>query len=184
MTQLKRKASASGDPKKPIRERARKIIDAPASKHRMRILLFACSPVDARTTLNHADSTEVAFLPSFDLEEIRNEILRFKPRLITCRADFFLRLLSAVPSRTVAHEPLEGSVAQNRVQPALVSPRETKVLAMLVQGKTNNQMARELRMSSRTVKRTLSGLFERFGATNRTDLTHRTARLCLLENGS
>jgi len=53
---------------------------------------------------------------------------------------------------------------------------------MLAQGKTNDEMAEALRLSTRTVKRTLSGLFERLRASNRTELTSRAAKLRLLEN--
>jgi len=125
---------------------------------------------------------ELAFLPTFDLEEIRNEILRFKPRLVTCRADILLRLLSSLPRRSASLDTsLRGSMPAKDLCAALVTPREKRVLAMLVQGKSNPEMARELRLSPRTVKRTLSDLFERFGASNRTELTHRTTRLCLLK---
>ena len=51
---------------------------------------------------------------------------------------------------------------------------------MLEEGKTNDEIARALHLSARTVKRTLSGLFERLEATNRTELTSRAAKLRLL----
>jgi|GEM_PF-3104377 DNA-binding CsgD family transcriptional regulator len=150
------------------------------TKHRMRVLLFACSPLDAQKVLKYGNGIEVAYLPSYDIEEIRTEILRFKPRLITCRADIVLTALStprlplARPQRNYSGVRVPGALST-----MLVTPRETKVLAMLVQGKTNNEMARELHLSIRTVKRTLSALFERFGASNRTELSNRTAMLCL-----
>src|SRR5713101_2315643 len=43
-------------------------------KHRMRILLCACNANDAQRALKYGHRMEIAFLPSYDLEEIRREI--------------------------------------------------------------------------------------------------------------
>jgi DNA-binding NarL/FixJ family response regulator len=149
----------------------------------MRVLLFACDPKDAQQALRFGDRMEVAFLPSYDLEEIRHEIARFKPKLVTCRADVFLSALSSSQPSGITPRNKQGEASVSREHAtALITPRETKVLAMLAQGKTNNEMAKALRLSDRTVKRTLSGLFERLRASNRTELTSRAAKLRLLEN--
>jgi hypothetical protein len=50
----------------------------------MRVLLFACNANDAQRALKYGDRMEIAFLPSYDMEEIRREIARFKPKLVTC----------------------------------------------------------------------------------------------------
>ena len=50
-------------------------------EHRMRVLLFACNASDAQRALKYGDRMEIAFLPSYDMEEIRREIARFKPKL-------------------------------------------------------------------------------------------------------
>jgi DNA-binding NarL/FixJ family response regulator len=55
-------------------------------------------------------------------------------------------------------------------------------LAMLSTGKTNDEIATALHLSTRTVKRTLSGLFERLHATNRTELASRAAKLHLSDD--
>jgi DNA-binding NarL/FixJ family response regulator len=57
-----------------------------------------------------------------------------------------------------------------------------KILAMLVKGQTNDEIAKALRLSSRTVKRILSSLFERLQVTNRTELAGRVAELSLLQD--
>lgn len=151
-------------------------------KHRMRVLLFGCSADDAQRTLRFGDRMEVAFLPSYDMDEIRHEIARFKPKLVTCRADVFLSAFSSPQPTDVT---LHNNQGEGTLSPGLpsvrVTPRELKVLAMLAQGKTNNEMAKVLRLSVRTVKRTLSDLFERLGASNRTELSSRAAGLCLLQ---
>jgi DNA-binding NarL/FixJ family response regulator len=147
----------------------------------MRVLLCACSTNDAQRALKYGDRMEIAYLPSYDLEEIRLEIARFKPKLVTCSADVFLRSLSSqAPDVTARNQQGDAHISRELAN-AFVTPRETKVLAMLAQGKTNNEMAKALRLSARTVKRTLSGLFERLRVSNRTELTSRAAKLHLLE---
>ncbi|MGD0446628.1 MAG: LuxR C-terminal-related transcriptional regulator [Edaphobacter sp.] len=147
-------------------------------KHRMRILLCACNASDAQRALKYGHSMEVTFLPSYDLEEIRREISRFKPKLITCSTNVFLHTSSFQPPNVP--RPNNQSYINKTLATAFVTPRETKVLAMLEEGKTNDEIARALHLSARTVKRTLSGLFERLEATNRTELTSRAAKLRLL----
>jgi DNA-binding NarL/FixJ family response regulator len=152
-----------------------------ASPARMRVLLFACSPIDAQKALKFGDRMEVAFLPSYDIEEIRHEIARFKPKLVTCRADVFFSAFSSPQPRGITLRNAAEGDASRGLATTLATPRETKILAMLAQGKTNNEMARALRLSARTVKRSLSELFERFAVSNRTELSSRVAKLCLLK---
>jgi DNA-binding NarL/FixJ family response regulator len=167
----------------------------------MRVLLFACGADDARLMMIYSDRMEITYLPSYDLEEVRDEIERFEPKLVLCGADAFLkRLLSHSPSFATHSKQGESSISRGlsaefvtprnkqgedsvskEHETALVTPRETKVLAMLAQGKTNDEMAKALRLSTRTVKRTLSGLFERLRASNRTELISHAAKLHLLE---
>ena len=148
----------------------------------MRILLCARNANHAQRALKYGHHMEITFLPSYDLEEIRREIARFKPKLVTCSTDVFLRAFSS-QSPGVTTRNKQGDVhVSGKLATAFVTPRETKVLAMLEEGKTNDEMARALHLSARTVKRTLSGLFERLSATNRTELTGRAAKLRLLES--
>jgi DNA-binding NarL/FixJ family response regulator len=155
----------------------------PSSKHRLRVLLFACSPVEAQKALKFGDRMEVAFLPSYDMEEIQREIQRFKPKLVTCSADVFLSACSSSqPAGVTGFRNQQDQAGTPRgVTTAPVTPREIKILSLLAQGKTNNEMASVLRLSARTVKRILSGLCERLGASNRTELSSRAAKLCLLK---
>ena len=152
------------------------------SHRRMRILLFACSTIDAKETLIHNEGAEIAFLPSYDVNDVLSEIAQFKPRLIACSADYFIASVSgslSTDALSSAHGIGNDSHAAQLT--ASITPREAKVLAMLVRGKTNNEMAKTLSVSTRTVKRTLNSLFERFGATNRTELSNRTAQLRVLK---
>lgn len=148
----------------------------------MSSILFACNASDAQRALKYGDRMEVAFLPSYDMEEIRQEIARFKPKLITCSADVFLSVFSSRPlAVAVVHQASDADIPGG-IATAFVSPRETKLLTMLAKGKTNGEIASALRVSARTVKRTLSGLFERLGASNRTELASRASKLRLVES--
>jgi DNA-binding CsgD family transcriptional regulator len=130
------------------------------------IFFFGCRPIDALTAMKQNPEIPVAFLSTYDLEEILEAIGQFKPNLVACRADFFLDAVSV----SLLPRPASAMLVP------LATPRETKILSMLVQGKTNNEMARILHLSPRTVKRALSNLFERIGVTNRTELSGYAAR--------
>jgi DNA-binding NarL/FixJ family response regulator len=93
-----------------------------------------------------------------------------------CRADTFLAAL--------AFESVEKERPDIFAGPSqgLIHPRETKVLSMVARGKTNDEIARELRLSTRTVKRTLRLLFDQFGVSNRTELSCRAATLYLVKS--
>ncbi len=152
--------------------------------HRMRVLLFACSANDAQRALKYGDRTEIAFLPSYDIEEIQREIAHFKPRLVTCRADVFLSLSSRPPPGSPVHSRRQNIGIADALPAVPVSPRESKALAMIAEGKTNDEIARALHLSVRTVKRILSDLFEQFRVSNRTELASHAAKLRLHEKDS
>ncbi len=151
------------------------------SRERMRILFFGCDRVDVQRALTQENSVEIAYLPSRDADEIQREITRFSPQLIVCRSEFFLTSQSFLSEFGASGNGDRSSpIASKSVQISSITPREAKVLSMLVQGKTNKQIAKALTLSPRTVKRTLSELFERFGVSNRTELSNLTGRLSLL----
>lgn len=61
-----------------------------------------------------------------------------------------------------------------------VTRRECEVLALLAEGMTNKQIARNLGMSPNTVKTHLSRLFEKLGAQRRTQAVQRARELRLI----
>jgi DNA-binding NarL/FixJ family response regulator len=172
--------SPTAPPLKP-RPHADQISDSDAaasSSERMRILFFACTPKDAQTVLMEGNVVEIAYLPSHDMKEILTEIGRFAPQLIACQSDFFTATIQSISDlRSLNSKHQAPPIFPNGVAVSTISPREAKVLSMLVQGKTNNEIAIGLKLSSRTVKRTLSILFERFSVSNRTELSNLTGRL-------
>jgi DNA-binding NarL/FixJ family response regulator len=152
------------------------------AESRTRMLLFACDTADAQLMMLYSNSVEIAYLPSHDMEEVRKEIERFNPKLILCGAEAFLDALPApFPGGSNRPKPNTTRAITEAGKP-LVAKREMKILAMLSKGQTNDQIAQALRLSSRTVKRVLSSLFERLQVTNRTELVGRAAELFLLED--
>ena len=61
-----------------------------------------------------------------------------------------------------------------------ISPRETEVLDLLAQGAANKVIARALDISPNTVKTHVARLFEKLGASNRTEAIARARELRLL----
>lgn len=71
-----------------------------------------------------------------------------------------------------------GGLAFDRRPGDVVSltPRERSVLSLLLDGRTNDEIAVELRITARTVEAHLARLFERAGAASRTELATRALR--------
>lgn len=61
-----------------------------------------------------------------------------------------------------------------------LTPRESEVLALLGQGLSNKLIARQLRISTHTVKFHISSIFSKLGASSRTDAVSRGARYGLI----
>jgi DNA-binding NarL/FixJ family response regulator len=64
---------------------------------------------------------------------------------------------------------------------ARLTPREQQVLQLLAQGLANKQIAAHLRIAERTVKFHVSTVFEKLGATNRTDAVARAIQAKLIQ---
>ncbi|MGC8781837.1 MAG: response regulator transcription factor, partial [Anaerolineae bacterium] len=67
--------------------------------------------------------------------------------------------------RTVAEAIAAGRAGPDRL--AALTPREREVLALLVQGLANKEIAHELVISTNTVKRYLKAIFEKLGVESR-----------------
>lgn len=124
---------------------------------------------------------EIAYLPSDDLREVREEIERFKPKLVLCDANVFLDAISQSPATVARKRQKVGEPPLAEAVPS-ISNQEKKILSMLAKGLKNDEIAQVLRVSARTVKRVLSNLFERLDVTNRTELIGRASELSLLED--
>jgi DNA-binding NarL/FixJ family response regulator len=71
-------------------------------------------------------------------------------------------------SPSVAAGLLRGSNQMSMVSPSSLTPRELEILQLIVDGHTNQQIARTLGISEKTVKTHCSRLFQRLGVTDRT----------------
>jgi LuxR family transcriptional regulator, maltose regulon positive regulatory protein len=64
--------------------------------------------------------------------------------------------------------------------PGMLSGREVEVLRLLAAGRTNREIADELYVSLHTVKKHATHIFDKLGATNRTEATSRARELGLI----
>jgi len=69
---------------------------------------------------------------------------------------------------SVAGGLLRGSNQMSMVSPSSLTPRELEILQLIVDGHTNQQIARTLGISEKTVKTHCSRLFQRLGVSDRT----------------
>lgn len=58
----------------------------------------------------------------------------------------------------------------------LLTPREREITTLLATGASNKEIARELAISIKTVKNTLTKVFDKTGARSRTELAVRLVR--------
>jgi two-component system NarL family response regulator len=89
--------------------------------------------------------------------------------LVSCIRDVLADKTRLAPAPAAA-KLLEGV---RRVQ---LAPKEMATLRLLAQGKANNEIARDLRVSERTVKTHLAHLFEILGVTSRVEALQVAAR--------
>ena len=58
-----------------------------------------------------------------------------------------------------------------------ITPREKEVLKLVIEGKTNKEIAEELFISFSTAKKHISNILAKFGIENRTKLTSKVLSL-------
>jgi DNA-binding NarL/FixJ family response regulator len=91
--------------------------------------------------------------------------------------------LAAVVARDLDAKPLLAELggADAGVGPAALTARETEVLALLAEGRTNRQLARELYISEKTVSVHVSNILAKLGVRSRTEAAAVARRDGLLE---
>jgi DNA-binding NarL/FixJ family response regulator len=89
------------------------------------------------------------------------------------------RIARAVVTKDTRQSQLDGARAAARGETGLTA-RELEVLERVAHGLTNRAVAAELFLSDQTVKRHLRGVFQKLGATNRTEAARNAYRLGLL----
>jgi DNA-binding NarL/FixJ family response regulator len=92
--------------------------------------------------------------------------------------------LAAEVARQLGATPLldEAGGAEAGEGPAALTARETEVLALLAEGRTNRQLARELYISEKTVSVHVSNILAKLGVRSRTEAAAVARRDGLLDN--
>jgi len=131
--------------------------------------MFGSDVDHAHAIMSASTHLEVAYLETRSLDEISAEIKRFNPHVVLCGPDLFLQVLQY----TFAHTDVVLRKHLSLDDLPSLTHRELQVIELLARGRSNSEIGAALHLSSRTVKRTLSKLFERFHATNRIELAVR-----------
>lgn len=101
------------------------------------------------------------------------------------RVEHLLKLLvpylDATLSRVIANGESEAGMDSSRIMPA-VSAREIQILNFIRVGKTNKQIAEELRLSPLTVKNHVQNTLKKLKATTRAHAVDRATNLGLLKS--
>lgn len=80
----------------------------------------------------------------------------------------------------VLHEPADAAPAHRAREGAQLTERQLDVLRLIVQGKSNKVIARELQLSEGTIKIHLASIYRALNAGNRTEAAMAAQRLGLL----
>jgi two-component system, NarL family, response regulator DevR len=130
------------------------------------------SGVDAcRELLSHRPATRVIFLTSYAEELARMSTV------LAGAAGYLLKDISteslveairkAARGEMVIDPSVAESVAKHVAYTPALSKQECRVLALVVEGKTNKQIGVELGLSEKTVRNYLSNAFQKLGVTRR-----------------
>jgi DNA-binding NarL/FixJ family response regulator len=107
-------------------------------------------------------------------------LLKGAPRDELFRAIRIARQGGTLLQPLVASRLLHHVAREARAGPALTA-RETEVLKLLAQGKTNKEIAAALVVSERTAKFHVSSILDKLGASNRTEAVALAAQLELVD---
>ena len=109
-----------------------------------------------------------------ELDEVRRRVVDSLP------ADDLQSAL--MTGRSLSLDDISGIVvapitpARARPEPSLLTPRETEVTRLLVEGKTNPEIAAELFISERTVQSHVANIMAKLGVNSRTAVAARAVR--------
>ena len=151
------------------------------TKEPLRAITFGCSIEDANLLAINLPQIAITYFPSTSMEELLAEIKHLQPQLVVCDIDLFPKGSVAQICRraeTTDAMPSRFATADTKLR---LSYREKSILSLLVEGKSNAQIANSLHLSTRTIRRTITGLLIRVGARNRTELATKSTEMSLLD---
>lgn len=123
------------------------------------------------------DGPAVVILSSFETSQYVAAALRFGAMGFLLKTAPLSELLAAI--RRVADGGLAFTVEQLRQGRAglvVITPRERQVLQLVLEGRSNGEIARQLNAARRTIEKHLRHMFQRFDVSSRTELAIRAER--------
>jgi DNA-binding CsgD family transcriptional regulator/tetratricopeptide (TPR) repeat protein len=111
-----------------------------------------------------------------DAAAVREALAEFERLGARAVAELARRRLRELGARPVT----PGPRAATRAHPAGLTAREQRVLELLVEGRTNGEIARTLVRSAKTVEHHVSAILAKLGAASRTEAAARARRLGVL----
>ena len=121
-----------------------------------------------------AGGPAVVILSAFDYPQYVDAALRLGASGFVLKTDPFVNLVIAI--RQVAAGGFAYSVRPSAAGSGRLSPREMEVVALVVGGRSNDEIAGSLGISGKTVESHLTRIFERVRVASRTELASRAIR--------
>ena len=126
-----------------------------------------------------AGGPAIVILSAFDYPQYVDAALRLGASGYVLKTAPFENLVNAI--RQVAAGGLAYSVRPSPAGRRRLSTREVQVVSLVVEGRSNDEIAVSLGISAKTVESHLTRIFERVGVASRTELATRAVREGWLE---
>ncbi len=130
-------------------------------------------------SLSTSGGPAIVILTAFDYPQFVDAAFRFGASGYVLKTDPFVNLVHAI--RQVAAGGVAYSVRPSPAGERPLSTREIEVVALVVEGRSNDEIAARLAISVKTVESHLTRIFERVDVASRTELATRAIREGWLE---
>lgn len=130
-------------------------------------------------SLKESGGPAIVILTSFDYPQFVDAAFRLGASGYVLKTDPFVNLVHAI--RQVAAGGVAYSVRPSNAGDRPLSQREFEVVSLVVEGRSNDEIAFQLAISVKTVESHLTRIFERVHVASRTELATRAIREGWLE---